>query len=97
LVEAATAWGTPLRRTECARRAAGLLVTGQIAQKIMKELASPLGVTSDKTHIEYNETALILIADMSRDMDFCCNGPTSDVERFTRSPRSRLRAAPAAR
>jgi hypothetical protein len=30
---------------------------------------------SDKTHIEHNETALDLIADMPRDMDFCCNGP----------------------
>ena len=35
----------------------------------------PLWVTSDKTHIEHNETAFILIADMPRDMDFCCNGP----------------------
>src|SRR6516164_11406042 len=35
-------------------------------------------VTSDKTHIEHNETALILIADMPRDMDFCCNGPLPD-------------------
>ena len=36
-------------------------------------------VTSDKTHIEHNETALILIADMPRDMDFCCNGPMAEV------------------
>jgi hypothetical protein len=33
-----------------------------------------LWVTSDKTHIEHNETALIQIVDMPRDMDFCCNG-----------------------
>ena len=55
-------------------------MTGQIAQKIMKELASPLGVTSDKTHIEHNETALILIAYMPRDMDFCCNGLEGEVD-----------------
>ena len=36
-------------------------------------------VTSDKTHIEHNETALDLIADMPGDMDFCCNGPIAEV------------------
>ena len=36
-------------------------------------------VMSDKTHIEHNETALDLIADMPGDMDFCCNGPIPDL------------------
>ena len=44
-----------------------------------QECASAHWVTSDKTHIEHNETALILIADMPRDMDFCCNGPEADA------------------
>jgi hypothetical protein len=30
---------------------------------------------SDKTHIEYNESAVALAADMPPDMDFRCNGP----------------------
>src|SRR6516165_5470039 len=46
----------------------------------------PLWVTSDKTHIEHNETALDLIADMPGDMDFCCNGPQA-VTKTCRSPR----------
>src|SRR6516225_10167585 len=46
--------------------------------------AGRLWVTSDKTHIEHNETALILIADMPRDTDFCCNGPIGDLtDNFT--------------
>src|SRR5712675_3324811 len=35
--------------------------------------------TSDKTHIEHNESALILIADVPGDMDFRCNGPIADL------------------
>jgi hypothetical protein len=33
------------------------------------------GATKLTLGIGHNETALILIADMPRDMDFCCNGP----------------------
>ena len=40
---------------------------------------SPLWVTSDKTHIEHNESALALTADMLADMHFRCDGPKSDV------------------
>ena len=40
---------------------------------------SPLWVTSDKTHIEHDESALILIADVPGDMDFRCNGPIADL------------------
>src|SRR5713101_3584660 len=36
-------------------------------------------VTSDKTHIEHNDAALILIADVPGDMDFRCNGPIADL------------------
>src|SRR5229473_6617585 len=36
-------------------------------------------VTSDKTHIEHNESALILIADVPGDIDFRCNGPIADL------------------
>jgi len=43
---------------------------------------SLLWVTSDKTHIEHNETALDLIADMPGDMDFCCNGPQPEISAF---------------
>jgi len=35
-------------------------------------------VTSDKTHIEHNESALTLTADMPADMDFRYNGPTAE-------------------
>ena len=35
----------------------------------------PPGVTSDKTHVEHNEPALTLIADIRGDMDFRRNGP----------------------
>jgi hypothetical protein len=34
---------------------------------------------SDKTHVEHNESALALITDVPRDMDFRCNGPLSDL------------------
>jgi hypothetical protein len=37
-----------------------------------------LGVTSDKTQIEHNESALTLTADMPADMDFRYNGPTAE-------------------
>ena len=37
------------------------------------------GVTSDKTRMGHKETALDLITDMPRDMDFCCNGPSADI------------------
>jgi hypothetical protein len=33
------------------------------------------GVTSNKTHVEHNESALTLIADIPGDIDFRCNGP----------------------
>ena len=36
-------------------------------------------VTGDKTHIEHNESALVLIADVPGDMDFRCNGPIADL------------------
>jgi hypothetical protein len=32
-------------------------------------------VMSDKTHVEHNESALALVADIPGDMDFRCNGP----------------------
>jgi len=34
---------------------------------------------SDKTHVEHNEAALTLIADIPGDMDFRCNGPEGDI------------------
>ena len=37
-----------------------------------------MGVMSGKTHVEHNESALILIADMPADMDFRCNGPETN-------------------
>ena len=54
------------------------------AQRSRNEHADPvaevcLGVTSDKTHVEHNEPALTLIADMPGDMDFRCNGPKADM------------------
>jgi hypothetical protein len=39
----------------------------------------PNWVRSDKTQVEHNESALTLIADIPRDMDFRCNGPDSDI------------------
>src|SRR5260221_14239297 len=39
----------------------------------------PLRVTSDKTHVEHNESALPLIADIPGDMAFRCNGATADI------------------
>src|SRR5262249_20998740 len=44
---------------------------------------------SDKTHVEHNESALTLIADIARDMDFRCNGPLAELElarRIVRTP-----------
>ena len=38
-------------------------------------------VTSDKTHLEHNESALTLIADISGDMDFRREGPRGDLSR----------------
>jgi hypothetical protein len=35
-------------------------------------------VTSDKTHVDHNESAFTLVADIPGDMDFRCNGPPSD-------------------
>jgi hypothetical protein len=32
---------------------------------------------SDKTHVEHNESAITLIADIPGDMDFRCNGPNN--------------------
>jgi hypothetical protein len=34
-----------------------------------------MGLTSDKTHVEHNESAPALIADIAGDMDFRRNGP----------------------
>jgi hypothetical protein len=34
---------------------------------------------SDKTHLEHNESALTLIADISGDMDFRREGPGADM------------------
>jgi hypothetical protein len=34
---------------------------------------------SDKTHVEHNESALTLIADIPGDMDFYCNGPAAVI------------------
>jgi hypothetical protein len=46
----------------------------------LQRTAGPyIRVTSDKTHIEHNESALILIADVPGDMDFRCNGPIADL------------------
>jgi len=42
-------------------------------------------VTSDKTHVEHNESALALIADIPGDIDFRCNGPTADIGSATSS------------
>jgi hypothetical protein len=46
--------------------------------------ACQLRVMSDKTHVEHNESALTLIADIPGDMDFRCNGRvlTSPVTMF---------------
>jgi hypothetical protein len=38
----------------------------------------PVWVTSDKAHIEHNESALALIAGVPSDMDFRRNGPIAD-------------------
>jgi hypothetical protein len=38
----------------------------------------PVWVTSDKAHIEHNESALALIAGVPSDMDFHRNGPIAD-------------------
>jgi hypothetical protein len=35
--------------------------------------------TSDKTQIEHNKIVFDLIADMPRDIDFCCNGPEAAI------------------
>lgn len=41
--------------------------------------ANSARVTSDKTHVEHNESALTLIADALSDMDFRRNGPIPEV------------------
>jgi hypothetical protein len=46
---------------------------------------SQLWVTSDKTRIEHNESALTPIADTPADMDFRCNGSGADILRLPRS------------
>jgi hypothetical protein len=43
----------------------------------------PSWVTSDKTHIEHNESVVALIADMRTDMDFRHSGPDSEVAYFS--------------
>jgi hypothetical protein len=43
-----------------------------------------LGVTSDKTHVEHNESALTLIADIPGDMDLRCNGPIANIANLSR-------------
>ena len=35
---------------------------------------------SDKTHVEHNESASTLIADIPGDMDFRCKGPEPEVQ-----------------
>ena len=37
------------------------------------------GSQANKTHVEHNETALTLIADIPGDMDVRCNGPRAEV------------------
>jgi hypothetical protein len=48
----------------------------------------PQWVTSDKTHVEHNESALTLIADIPGDMDFRSKGPTADSCRCSKKLRS---------
>ena len=43
------------------------------------EIARRCNMTRGVTSAEHKETALDLIADMPRDMDFCCNGPSADI------------------
>ena len=51
-------------------------VVGELHLLILCERTGALhiGVGSDKTHIEPNETALDLTRRQPRDFDFCCNG-----------------------
>jgi hypothetical protein len=52
----------------------------QIDESLLPGAARPYKwVTSDKAHIERNESALTLIADISRDIAFRCNGPGGDI------------------
>jgi hypothetical protein len=39
----------------------------------------PLGVTSNKTHVEHNKSDLTLIADMPGEMNFRSNGPSTTL------------------
>jgi hypothetical protein len=43
----------------------------------------PRWVMSDKTHVEHNESAISLIADIPGDMDFRCNGPNNRLMHCT--------------
>jgi hypothetical protein len=49
-------------------------------------------VTSDKTHIEHNESVVALIADMRVDMDFCRSRPKAKAMP-TREDRQRREAS----
>jgi hypothetical protein len=45
-------------------------------------------VKTRKPHVEHNESAPTLIADIPGDMDFRCNGPRTDIDGTAdRSPR----------
>ena len=50
-----------------------LCVTGNQVARL------PERVTSDKAHVEHNESAFTLIADIPADMTFRCNGPRTDL------------------